>query len=77
VRRDRLKQDYLGETYLATSLGIPGPGTLTEYISLPERALVRTPAYLGRQEVWEAPKGRVDHPYPPIPSFATERLLEK
>jgi hypothetical protein len=20
---------------------------------------------LGRQEVWEAPKGRVDHPYPP------------
>ncbi len=34
------EQDYLGETYLATSLGIPGPGTLTEYISLSERARV-------------------------------------
>lgn len=32
---------------------------------------------LGRQEVWEAPKGRVDHPYPPIPNFATGRIVEK
>jgi len=29
---------------------------------------------LGRQEVWEEPKGRVERPFPPVPSFATERL---
>jgi NADPH:quinone reductase-like Zn-dependent oxidoreductase len=49
------EQDYLGETYLATSLGIPGPGTLTEYISLSERALVRTPAYLSDDEASTLP----------------------
>jgi predicted dithiol-disulfide oxidoreductase (DUF899 family) len=31
---------------------------------------------LGRQEVWEDPKGRADPTYPPIPSFATERLKD-
>jgi NADPH:quinone reductase-like Zn-dependent oxidoreductase len=49
------EQDYLGETYLATSLGIPGPGTLTEYISLSERALVRTPTYLSDDEASTLP----------------------
>jgi predicted dithiol-disulfide oxidoreductase (DUF899 family) len=29
---------------------------------------------LGRQEVWEEPKGRVSHRYPPRPDFPTERL---
>lgn len=49
------EQDYLGETYLATSLGVPGPGTLTEYISLPERGLVHTPAYLTDDEAATLP----------------------
>ena len=40
------EEGYLGETYLATSLGVPGPGTLSEYINLPEHGLVHTPAYL-------------------------------
>jgi NADPH:quinone reductase-like Zn-dependent oxidoreductase len=49
------EQDYLGERYLATSLGVPGPGTLAEYISLPQRALVRTPAYLTDDEASTLP----------------------
>jgi NADPH:quinone reductase-like Zn-dependent oxidoreductase len=40
------EQNYLGDTYLANSLGVPGPGVLAEYISLPERAFVHTPEYL-------------------------------
>lgn len=28
---------------------------------------------LGRQETWEKPKGRVEHPFPALP-FATDRL---
>jgi NADPH:quinone reductase-like Zn-dependent oxidoreductase len=49
------EQGYLGEKYLATSLGVPGPGTLTEYISLPQRALVHTPAYLTDDEASTLP----------------------
>jgi NADPH:quinone reductase and related Zn-dependent oxidoreductases len=49
------EQDYLGEKYLATSLGVPGPGTLTEYITLPERGLVHTPAYLTDDEASTLP----------------------
>jgi len=49
------EQDYLGDKYLATSLGVPGPGTLTEYIGLPERALVHSPAYLTDDEASTLP----------------------
>ena len=60
--------DSVYHTYSTYSRG--GEVAITSYHLLDLTAL-------GRQEVWEAPKGRVDHPYPPIPSFATERLLEK
>jgi NADPH:quinone reductase-like Zn-dependent oxidoreductase len=49
------EEAYLGETYLATSLGVPGPGTLTEYISLAERAFVHTPGYLTDDEASTLP----------------------
>jgi NADPH:quinone reductase-like Zn-dependent oxidoreductase len=49
------EQDYLGDKYLATSLGVPGAGTLTDYISLPEHSLVRTPAYLTDDEASTLP----------------------
>jgi predicted dithiol-disulfide oxidoreductase (DUF899 family) len=60
--------DSVYHTYSTYSRG--GEVAITSYHLLDLTAL-------GRQEVWEAPKGRVDHPYPPVPSFATERLLEK
>jgi NADPH:quinone reductase-like Zn-dependent oxidoreductase len=53
--RGPFEQDYLGEKYLATSLGVPGPGTFTEYLSLPPRALVHTPAYLTDDEASTLP----------------------
>src|SRR5258708_13316123 len=40
------EQDYLGETYLATSLGIPAPANPPDSIILPERTLLRTQPYL-------------------------------
>jgi NADPH:quinone reductase-like Zn-dependent oxidoreductase len=49
------EEGYLGETYLATSLGVPGPGTLSEYINLPEHGLVHTPAYLTDDEASTLP----------------------
>ena len=59
--------DTIFHTY--STYGRGGEVAITSYHLLDLTAL-------GRQEVWEVPKGRVDHPYPPIPSFASDRLKE-
>ena len=43
------------QDYLASTLGAPRPGTLVEYISLPQRGLVQTPSYLTDDEASTLP----------------------
>ncbi|MBV8969468.1 MAG: NAD(P)-dependent alcohol dehydrogenase [Verrucomicrobia bacterium] len=43
------------QDYLASTLGGPRPGTLAEFISLPERGLVHTPSYLTDDEASTLP----------------------